>query len=137
MAVDAESAPPEAFLVKAGRQRRPAPGFKYLGALRTLMRIEDLQDLMERTYGERDRARGARGCALWLCEEVGETAQALRRGDRTGLGEEMADVLAWLASLANVSGVNLERELLAKYGKGCPRCGSVPCRCPNTDSPAS
>jgi len=93
------------------------------------MRIEELQGLMERIYGERDRARGAQGCALWLCEEVGELARALRRGDRDALGSEAADVLAWLASLANVSGLDLQREVLEKYGRGCPRCGSMPCRC--------
>jgi len=93
------------------------------------MRINEFQELMEQTYGERDRDRGATECALWLGEELGETLQALRKGDRTALGEEMADMLAWLSSLANVCGLDLEHEVVAKYGQGCPRCKSVPCRC--------
>jgi len=42
----------------------------------------------------------------------------------------MADVLAWLTSLANLVNVNLEFEAKKKYGRGfCPRCGMRKCIC--------
>jgi len=63
-----------------------------------------------------------------MTEEVGELARALRHGDRDELVHEFSDVLAWLASLANLSGVDLE-EASARYASGCPRCGASPCAC--------
>jgi NTP pyrophosphatase (non-canonical NTP hydrolase) len=44
--------------------------------------------------------------------------------------EEFADVLAWLSTLATLLKVDLEEAALAKYGKGCPRCDTLPCACP-------
>ena len=44
----------------------------------------------------------------WLCEEVGELAQAVRKGTRDQQLHELGDVLAWLASLANQLGLSLE-----------------------------
>lgn len=88
------------------------------------------QERIEEIYLERDRARGIEGTALWFVEEVGELVRALRRGERGNLEEEFADALAWLATLASLSGVDLEKAAWDKYGKGCPRCGSSPCRCP-------
>lgn len=103
------------------------------------MTIAELQALIERIYGERDRARGLAGTHMWFCEEVGELTRALRRhgsnparltsGDRAHLEGEFADVLAWLATLASIEGVDLEKAFHAKYGKGCPRCGATPCAC--------
>jgi len=92
------------------------------------MHLRDFQDLMERTYGERDRARGRERTFLWLVEEVGELAEALRHRPEE-LEKEFADVQAWLASLANVAGVDLERAM-QKYAAGCPRCRRIPCACP-------
>ncbi len=94
------------------------------------MRISEFQDLIRRTYHERDRDRGLDKNMLWLVEEVGELAEGVRKGDRAGLEEEMADVLAWLSTVASLSGVDLERAALAKYGQGCPRCRAIPCGCP-------
>ncbi len=93
------------------------------------MEIRDFQELIGRTFLERDRRRGLWGNFAWLVEEVGELSRALRSGDDESLSEEFADVLAWLASLANVAGVDLE-SAARKYASGCPRCGSVPCACP-------
>lgn len=93
------------------------------------MRIREAQALMRDLYGSRDLARGPERTLLWLVEEVGELSQALRGKGAHRPGEEFADVLAWLASLANVAGVDLEAALLAKYGRGCPRCGGKPCAC--------
>lgn len=94
------------------------------------MKIGEFQDLIRRTYHDRDAARGIDKTALWFVEEVGELAEAIRKGDRRGIEEEAADVLAWLATLTSLSGVDLERAAAAKYGRGCPRCGAIPCACP-------
>ena len=92
------------------------------------MEIGDLQEAMRATYGERDSARGRDGTFRWLTEEVGELARALRTGDRENLVHEFGDVLAWLASLANLEGVDLQ-EAAARYALGCPKCGERPCGC--------
>ena len=44
-------------------------------------------------------------------------------------------MLAWLATLANVRGVDLEAAVRAKYGEGCPGCGSTPCACDPAEKP--
>lgn len=93
------------------------------------MHLAEVQALMSDLYGTRDAARGADKTLLWLIEEVGELSQAMRGKGPHTKEEEFADVLAWLASLANVAGVDLERALLAKYPMRCPRCGANPCRC--------
>ena len=93
------------------------------------MELRDFQDLMESTYGERDRARGTAVSVAWLVEEVGELAQAIRKGDDAARLHELGDVLAWLASLAGQLGLSLE-EAARRYAEGCPRCGTSPCRCP-------
>lgn len=56
---------------------------------------------MESVYGEQDRERGMPSTVAWLCEEVGELAQAVRKGTREQQLHELGDVLAWLSSLAN------------------------------------
>ena len=93
------------------------------------MEIAAFQDLMARTYGERDRARGTAASIAWLVEEVGELSQAVRKGSRDQQLHELGDVLAWLASIAEQLGLSLE-EATARYARGCPGCGSVPCGCP-------
>lgn len=92
------------------------------------MEIGDFQGAMRDTYLERDAARGRDASFRWLVEEVGELARAMRSDDRDNLLHEFGDVLAWLSSLANLEGVELE-EAAARYRDGCPRCGGRPCRC--------
>ena len=87
------------------------------------------QLLIDATFGERDRARGVPSSVAWLAEEVGELAQAVRKGSHDDQLHEFADVLAWLTSLANQLGVNLS-DAAHRYANGCPRCQSVPCNCP-------
>lgn len=84
------------------------------------MRIAEFQQLIRDRYFETDAARGVPGTFLWFTEEVGELAHALGRrergdGDEDNLAEEFADVLAWVATLANVTGVDLERAIARKY----------------------
>lgn len=93
------------------------------------MDLAEFQDLMRRTYLDRDERRGRDATFRRLVEEVGELARALRREDPTARTEELSDVMAWLASLANQAGVDLE-EAAARYADGCPKCGLIPCECP-------
>ena len=83
---------------------------------------------MGSTYGQRDAERGLAATVAWLAEEVGELAQAVRKGTREQQATELADVLAWLASLANQLGIDLD-EAIARYARGCPKCGGNPCGC--------
>jgi NTP pyrophosphatase (non-canonical NTP hydrolase) len=92
------------------------------------MEIGELQQVLRRTYYRRDAERGPDATFRWLTEEVGELARALRHGDHDELRHEFSDVLAWLASLANLLDVDLEAAA-ARYADGCPRCGSSPCEC--------
>lgn len=94
-----------------------------------------LQRLIRDLYGAKDAARGDAATFLWLTEEFGELATALRSGTDEELALEMADVLAWLATLANIRGVDLEAAVARKYGRGCPDCGAVPCTCDPAEKP--
>ena len=93
------------------------------------MDLDAFQRLIDATFGERDRARGVPSSIAWLAEEVGELAQAVRKGTHEQQVHEFADVLAWLTSLANQVGVDLD-EAAERYADGCPRCASIPCACP-------
>lgn len=85
--------------------------------------IRDFQQLIRDRYFKTDSARGTPGTFMWLIEEVGELATALQdcapgktpdAATRANLAEEFADVLAWLMTLANVNGVDMEAAV-AKY----------------------
>lgn len=69
---------------------------------------------MEDVYGQQDRERGTAASVAWLCEEVGELAQAIRKGTHEQQVHEFGDVLAWLSSLANQAGVSLA-EAASRY----------------------
>ncbi|MDP1818494.1 MAG: MazG nucleotide pyrophosphohydrolase domain-containing protein [Acidimicrobiales bacterium] len=93
------------------------------------MDLAALQEVIGRTYGERDSERGVPATVAWLAEELGELAQAVRKGTAEEQLHELGDVLAWLASLAVQLDLSLE-DAVARYAQGCPRCGSTPCSCP-------
>ena len=93
------------------------------------MTIREFQQLIEQTYYDKDSSRGLVPSFMWFIEEVGELAQALHSGDRSQLADEFSDVLAWLATMASITGVDLELAT-QKYAKGCPKCGQMPCICP-------
>jgi NTP pyrophosphatase (non-canonical NTP hydrolase) len=97
--------------------------------------LSDLQQLIRDTYDAKDRKRGVEGTFMWFMEEVGELSAALRGGTDEERAHEFADVLAWLATLANVVGVDLEAAVRAKYGGGCPGCGRTPCVCDQAEKP--
>jgi len=93
------------------------------------MDLRELQQVIEAAYGDRDRARGVPATVAWLAEEVGELAQAVRKGTHDQQVHEFGDVIAWVATLANQMGVDLT-EAIERYAPGCPRCGTLPCSCP-------
>lgn len=78
------------------------------------MEIGAFQVLMGELYGEADEARGIPSTVAWLCEEVGELAQAVRKGTPDQQLHELGDVIAWVASLANQLGLSLE-DAAARY----------------------
>ena len=93
------------------------------------MTIREFQKAIEAQYYKKDSSRGLGGTFLWFVEEVGELAEALRHGTDAEKRAEFADVLAWLSTMATMSGVDLEEAAAGKYGNGCPRCHGTPCRC--------
>ena len=99
------------------------------------MTLNQLQDLIRTMYGAKDGARGAEGTFMWFMEEVGELSAALRGGSAEERAAEFADVLAWLATLANTAGVDLDAAVAAKYGGGCPGCHRSPCACGAGEKP--
>src|SRR5215472_2942468 len=97
--------------------------------------LAQLQQVIRETYDSKDRRRGVEGTFMWLLEEVGELATALRSGSLDEQAHEFADVLAWLATLANIAGIDLAAAVEAKYGPGCPGCGQRPCVCDRAEKP--
>lgn len=97
--------------------------------------LADFQQLIRRMYFEKDVARGIDGTFMWLMEEVGELASALRSGTHEERLGEFADVLAWLATIANVAGIDLSEAIALKYGSGCPGCGQFACTCDDAEKP--
>ncbi|GBC99341.1 hypothetical protein HRbin17_01863 [bacterium HR17] len=95
------------------------------------MTIRELQEQIRRTYLERDAQRGLERTFLWFVEEVGELARLVKSDGRdpAALQQEFSDVLAWLLSVANLLGVDVETAA-HRYANGCPKCQSSPCRCP-------
>jgi NTP pyrophosphatase (non-canonical NTP hydrolase) len=107
------------------------PALRPLGAASSYppaVEIGEFQAVMRRTYGERDRERGVPATIAWLTEELGELAQAVRKGTQEQQERELGDVLAWLASLADQLDLSLEAAA-DRYANGCPRCGRSPCTC--------
>jgi NTP pyrophosphatase (non-canonical NTP hydrolase) len=96
--------------------------------------LGEFQKRIRDLFGAKDASRGIEGTFMWFVEEVGELSAALRliearRVSREELALEFADVLAWLVTLANIAGVDLDAAIEAKYGKGCPKCARTPCIC--------
>lgn len=93
------------------------------------MHIHEFQEMMKRLYFNRDSERGVKGNFEWLVDEVNELGEALEGTDKEATEKEFADVIAWLASLANVKGIDLEKAALNKYANKCPKCLQSPCKC--------
>lgn len=85
--------------------------------------LRGFQQHISERYEATDRARGGPKTFVWFVEEVGELATAINSADKTpgdpavraNLAEEMADVLAWLCTLANIHDVDLDEAVRRKY----------------------
>lgn len=97
--------------------------------------LAQFQGLIRAMYLEKDVARGVDGTFMWFMEEIGELASCLRSGTHEERLGEFADVLAWLATMANVVGVDLSEAVMRKYGSGCPGCGQFVCTCSDLEKP--
>ena len=98
--------------------------------------ISKFQSVIRTMFYEKDESRGIEGTFMWFMEEVGELSSALRENnDPENLAEEFADVLAWLSTMANVAGIDLEQAVTRKYVQGCPRCHQPVCTCDLTRKP--
>src|SRR5271154_1863101 len=97
--------------------------------------LPDLQKLIREMFGAKDSRRGIEGTFMWFMEEVGELSAALREGTPEERAAEFADVLAWLVTLANTAGVDLDQAMKVKYGQGCPGCAQTPCVCSSATKP--
>ena len=102
---------------------------------RRTMTLREFQQLIRNMYHDKDAARGVEGTFMWLTEEIGELATALRSGSAEEQSLEFADVLARLVTIANVADIDLEQAVAKKYGQGCPGCGQTLCTCPDAEKP--
>jgi NTP pyrophosphatase (non-canonical NTP hydrolase) len=93
------------------------------------MHIHEFQEMMRNLYFRRDSERGVQGTYNWLADELEELGDALKGNDKEATEKEFADVIAWLASLANITGIDLERAAIDKYNGKCPKCQQSPCKC--------
>ncbi|MCE4611874.1 MAG: nucleotide pyrophosphohydrolase [Desulfurococcales archaeon] len=98
-----------------------------MGCRETELTVKRFQHAMRAAYYERDRERGLMGTFAWLVEEVGELAETLLKGDREAAMEELADVVAWTFSIANLLGVDMEEALRKKYGVDIERVSASEC----------
>jgi len=91
----------------------------------TPLTIAAFQKHISERYESADRARGTDGTFVYLIEEVGELARALKKKERdqTNLEEEFADVFAWLCTLANINDVDLAGAITRKYLSERPPVG--------------
>ncbi len=93
------------------------------------MEISEFQNLIRELYYEKDRRRGKERTLMWLFEEMGELSKAVRENNIKSIKEEIADVIAWVFSLANLYNIDVEEALINKYPNKCSKCKSKPCRC--------
>jgi NTP pyrophosphatase (non-canonical NTP hydrolase) len=117
------------------RQRSPQRKQGSATGNRMSLTLSQLHHLIRDLYGAKDQLRGVEGTFMWFMEEVGELATALRNGNKPERLTEFADVLAWLVTLANCVGIDLDEAVKTKYGQGCPGCLQIPCTCNPAEKP--
>jgi len=83
--------------------------------------IREAQQYIKTHYFEKDSTRGLYSTFTWFVEEVGELADSLIKMDKNSIEEEIADVFAWLLSIANLVGVDLDEAFRKKYLAGFNR----------------
>ena len=102
--------------------------------------MRDFQELVRDIYFENDSQHQVAGVFLWFMTEVCEMSKELRdycgsleRDDikfsQENLEMEFGDVLVFLMSLMNLTGVNVV-NVVERFKDGCPKCKGNPCKCP-------
>ncbi len=81
------------------------------------MRIKEAQRIIYDDFYDKDRKRGVFPTFTWFIEEVGELAEAILNKNQENLKEEIADVFAWLLSIANLLNIDVEEAFIEKYVK--------------------
>ncbi len=95
------------------------------------MELSNFQKLIRDLYFQKDKKRGIQGTFIWLVEEVGELAHLLKNKelDLNNISQELADIIAWTASIANLLNIDLQKAFAEKYPLKCSKCGQNPCNC--------
>ena len=95
------------------------------------MRISEIQALLKKLYLHKDLNRGIKGTYIWLIEEIGELATLLNAEelDKKKISEELADIIAWTISIANILNIDIDKAIESKYPDKCKKCNSSPCNC--------
>ena len=95
------------------------------------MNLKEIQTLIRELYFQKDNQRGLKGTFVWLIEEVGEVANLIKQkhADPEKISEELADIIAWTASIANILKIDLQQAFVNKYPLKCLKCGKNPCEC--------
>lgn len=79
------------------------------------MNLKCLQSYIRDEYFDRDSSRGLYATFTWLVEEVGELANAILNNDINNIEEEIADVIAWTLSIANLLNIDVVKAFAKKY----------------------
>lgn len=97
---------------------------------------------LQMLYGDVNATQPIEYLILRLTEECGETSSAVIRSTRTDsdpetilyeIAKELADGIAWVFSIANRIGVDVQAEYLLRYGNGCRTCDKPVCECTEFD----
>jgi len=99
------------------------------------MKIREFQEHIRKIYYKHDYRRGVKKTLEWFITEVYEFVEAVEKGDKRDISLEAADVIAWLSSVLTLLNIDLEEAAFERYGKGCPKCNSIPCRCTYREEP--
>ncbi len=93
------------------------------------MKISEFQRIIKKIFYDKDVKRGIDGTFRWMVEEIGELARSIKKMDKKKMEEEIADIFAWLCSIANLVGIDIEENTVKKYPGVCSKCGNCPCEC--------
>ena len=93
--------------------------------------MSEFQALLKKLYLQKDLNRGIKSTYIWLIEEIGELATLLKAQelDKKKISEELADIIAWTISIANILNIDIEKAIVSKYPNKCNKCNSSPCNC--------
>ena len=91
--------------------------------------IKAAQELMKKLYFDKDQKRGEERTILKLVEELGELSEAILLKNHDKIAEEIADVIAWTLSIANLFEIDVDEVFNSKYNDVCPECKESPCIC--------